>query len=323
MPIMADITSPLPLPGGAAKVEQDFGFGQVVSSRHGYRLLNRDGSYNMRTEHGSMGRRFLSYYTFLSMSWPRFFGAFAIAYLATNALFALLYVAAGPGELEGTMHGSNYLRAYFFSVHTLATVGYGSIAPVGTLANIIVTAETLIGLALFALFTGLVFARFSRPVAGIVYSDDAIIAPYGDITAFEFRVVNSRCNPLFNLNAQVVLSRFEQDGSGRQRRYHTLKLERDSVAFFPLNWTVVHAIDRDSPFWRWTRQMLIDAEAEVFILITAFDDTYSQIVSSRASYTAHEIKFGRRFVMMYHQDDNQMVLDLGKLNTTEEAAMQA
>ena len=321
MPIMADMATPLPLPGAASQAEQDFGFGKVVSGQHGYRLLNRDGSYNVRLEHGSIGSRLFSYYTFLNIPWPRFFALFALLYVVTNLVFAALYVAAGPGELQGTVHGSAYLTAFFFSVHTLATVGYGSISPVGTLANWIVTLESMASWALFALFAGLVFARFSRPVAGIVYSKYAIIAPYRDMSAFEFRVVNSKCNPLFNLEALVVLSRFEDDGNGRVRRYHTLKLERQKVAFFPLNWTVVHAIDKESPFFGWTKQMLIEAEAEVFILITAIDDTYSQAVNSRASYTANEIDFGKKFVMMYEQKEKHMVLDLEKLDVTEPAAL--
>lgn len=155
-------------------------------------------------------------------------------------------------------------------------------------------------------------------MAGIVYSKNAIIAPYRDITAFEFRVVNSKSNVLLNLEALVVLSRFEDNADGRERKYHTLKLERNKVAFFPLNWTVVHAVGSDSPFRGWTKQMLIDAEAEIFILITAIDDTYSQSVNSRASFTAQEIELGRKFLMMYEQ---HMVLDLEKLDATESAAL--
>jgi len=318
---MADMSTPLPLPGSASRAEQDFGFGRVVSEQHGYRLLNRDGSYNVRLENGSIGSRVLSYYTFLTISWPRFFVLFALMYVIANFIFGWLYVLAGPNQLVGETHYSPYLRALFFSVHTLATVGYGNISPAGVAANVIVTIESFTSWAMFALFAGLIFARFSRPVAGIAYSGHAVIAPYRERSAFEFRVVNSKCNPLFNLQAMVVLSRFENNGNGRERKYHTLKLERDSVAFFPLNWTVVHAIDSDSPLWGWSKQMLIEAETEVFILITAFDDTYSQTVSSRASYTAHEIEFGRRFVMMYQQSDKKMVLDLAKLDSTDAAAL--
>ena len=161
-------------------------------------------------------------------------------------------------------------------------------------------------------------------MAGIVYSKTAIVAPYNGGQALEFRVVNSKCNPLFNLEALVALSRFE-DGPGgkRERKYHTLKLERNKVAFFPLNWTIVHAIDDESPLKGWSKEMLIAAETEVFVLITAFDDTYSQTVNSRASYTSHEIDFGRRFQMMYHQDHKQMILDLEKLDAVEEAELPA
>jgi inward rectifier potassium channel len=195
---MADITSPLPLPGDVSRIEQDFGFGKVLAAQHGYRLLNRDGSYNVRMENGSIGSRVFSYYTFLSMSWPKFFALFALIYMLANALFAGLYALAGPDELQGSLHGSVYVRAFFFSVHTLATVGYGNISPIGTFANVIVTIESLTSWALFALFAGLVFSRFSRPVAGILFSRTALIAPYRDLNSLQFRVVNSKCNPLFN-----------------------------------------------------------------------------------------------------------------------------
>jgi inward rectifier potassium channel len=320
---MADMTSSLPLPGAQSSVEQDYGFGRILSEQHGYRLLNRDGSYNVQLDNASPWSRFFSYYTFISISWPKFFAIFAMIYLAVVEIFAFFYVAAGPNQLSGAMDVGEDLRAFFFSVHTLATVGYGNISPVGTRANVIVTFESFASWTLFALFAGLIFARFSRPVAGIVFSKDAVIAPYGNGTAFEFRLVNSKCNPLFNLEALVVLSRFEQNDRGRERKFHPLKLERDKVAFFPLNWTVVHAIDKDSPLWGWNKQMLIEAEAEFFILITAMDDTYSQQVNKRASYTAREVEFGRKFKMMYEQKGNKMVLDLAKLDATEKVSLPA
>jgi inward rectifier potassium channel len=259
------------------------------------------------------------------MRWSHFFALFSGIYLLTNAIFAFLYMLTGPDELQGNLSGNPYVRAFFFSVHTLATVGYGNIFPVGRLANVIVTFESMASWALFALFAGLVFSRFSRPVSGIKFSNNAIIAPYRNGTALEFRVVNSKSNPLLNLEAIVVLSRFENNGAGRERKYYTLKLERTRVAFFPLNWTVVHAIDDDSPFRGWTKQMLIHAEAELLILMTAIDETFAQSVNSRASYSANEIEFGRRFAMMYQQsnEDKTMVLDLDKLNETETVELPA
>ncbi|MGZ4787937.1 MAG: ion channel [Terriglobales bacterium] len=320
---MAERSTALPLPGASVEVEQDLGFGRVLSEKHNYRLLNRDGSFNVRVEHGSPLARLFSYHAFLSMSWPTFFLFFGSAYLLLNVLFAVLYLLAGPTALVGNAHVSPFLRAFFFSVHTFATVGYGSIAPETALANFIVTAETLVSLMTFAVVTGLIFSRFSRPVADIRYSSCAIIAPYLDSTAFEFRVVNGRQNQLINLEATVMLSRFEGDGVNRQRKYHQLKLERNRVALFPLNWTIVHPIDQNSPFSGWTKEMLLQGETEVFVLITAVDETFAQTVNSRASYTAREIQFGRRFVPMYNIADNVMVLDLEKLDATDTASLPA
>lgn len=319
---MAERTTPLPLPGANAQVEQDLGFGRVLSEKHNYRLLNRDGTFNVRVEHASPLRRIFSYHTFLNLSWPMFFLVFGSGYLLLNAFFALLYLAAGPKALVGDEVVAPFWRAFFFSVHTFATVGYGSISPVTVLANSIVTAETLVGLMCFALVTGLIFARFSRPVADIKYSSCAIIAPYLGITAFEFRVVNGRQNQLINLEATVMLSRFENDGSGgRPRRFYQLKLERQKVALFPLNWTIVHPIDEASPLHGWTKEMLVEAEVEIVVLITAVDETFAQSVNSRASYTSREIQFGRRFVVMYELVGKEIAMDLAKLDKTEAAAL--
>ena len=318
---MAERTSALPLPGGSAEVEQDLGFGRVLSEKHNYRLLNRDGTFNVRVENASPLRRIFSYHTFLTMSWPKFFLAFGVFYLLLNAAFAVLYLSAGPDALVGDTNVTPFWRAFFFSVHTFATVGYGSISPVTALANSIVTAETLVGLMSFAIVTGLIFSRFARPVADIRYSSCAIIAPYLDMTALEFRVVNGRQNQLINLEATVMLSRFEQTEMGRARKYYQLKLERTKVALFPLNWTIVHPIDEKSPLKGWTAEKLIEAEAEVFVLITAVDETFAQTVNSRASYTAREIHFGRRFVVMYEFADDTTVLDLAKLDATENATL--
>lgn len=322
---MADRTTPLPLPGANAQVEQDLGFGRVLAEKHNYRLLNRDGSFNVRVEHANPFARFFSYHTFLNLSWPRFFLLFGTAYLLLNAFFAVLYLAAGPGALTGDEAVTPFWRAFFFSVHTFATVGYGSISPVTALANTIVTGETLVGLMSFAVITGLIFARFSRPVADIKYSSCAIIAPYMGMTALEFRVVNGRQNQLINLEATVMLSRFEGEGprGERPRKFYQLKLERSRVALFPLNWTVVHPIDEASPLYGWTNEMLAEAEVEVVVLITAVDETFAQTVNSRASYTSREIKFGRRFVIMYELTGPHIKMDLDKLDATEPAELPA
>jgi len=318
---MAERTTSLPLPGANAQVEQDLGFGQVLAEKHNYRLLNRDGTFNVQVEHGSPLASVFSYHTFLNLTWPQFFLFFGGTYLVLNALFGVLYMWAGPGALEGHADMPAFWRAFFFSIHTFATVGYGNLAPVSTLANVIVTAETLVSLMAFALVTGLVFARFSRPVADIRYSSGAIVAPYMGMKALEFRVVNGRQNQLINLEAQVSLAKFEGEGPARPRKFQPLKLERNKVALFPLNWTIVHPIDESSPLYGWTKEMMIAQEVEVFVLITAVDETFAQTVNSRASYTAREIHFGRKFVGMYELKGEKIVLDLEKLDATVEAEL--
>ncbi len=292
----------------------DFGFGTIVTRRPGYRLINRDGSFNVRVDRGNWWRTFFSYHTLLTISWPRLFLLLAVGFIGANALFACAYVACGRDALVGDPPLGPAARAFFFSVETLATIGYGNIVPTTFATNVVVTVEALVGLLGLAVATGVVFARFSRPVADIRYSAHAVVAPYRGGTAFEFRVVNGRRNQLVNVTADVTMSRFE--GENRERRFYQLGLERSTVAFFPLNWTVVHPIDDRSPLHGWTRETLLDAEVEFNVLLTAVDDTFSQTVHSRSSYTADELLFGHRFEMMFTEADAQYVLDFERLDAT-------
>ena len=241
---------------------------------------------------------------------------FGIWYMAINALFALGYLVLGPGALEGSFDGPLFWRAFFFSIHTFATVGYGNIVPVSFLANSLVAIQTLFGLLSLAVATGLVFARFSRPNALILYSRSALIAPYGDLTSFQFRIVNGRRSQLVNVQALLMHSRFEHVDGKRVRRFYTMELERNFVAVFPANWTVVHPISPQSPLFGWTKEQLHEAEAEFLVLLNAVDETYSQTVYSRSSYTTHEMEWGRKFAMMFFEEGNQAVLDLDRLNET-------
>ncbi len=302
------------------EVPQDLGFGTVVTEQKHFRLLNRDGSFNVRRARSRFPR--LSYHALLTMSWPRFFALFISVYMAVNCVFALGYYLCGPIALQGPVNGGRFLRAFFFSVETFSTIGYGNIIPVGLAPNLLVVAESIATLVIFGVGTGLVFSRFARPVAAIGYSEKAVIAPYRGITAFEFRVVNLRSNQLVNVQAEVIFSRFEECGGGtRQRRFYDLSLEREMVTFFPLNWTVVHPIDESSPMYGWTKQMMHDAEAEFFMLLSAVDETFAQTVHSRSSYSAEEVEFGARFVRMFDPYDTEIVLDLHRLSKVEKVPL--
>ena len=299
---------------------KDLGFGSIVGGVNERRLLNRDGTFNPRRKGLPFFSSLSLYHYFLTLTWPRFFALVIVGYLVANTLFAVGYLACGPGALVGTVPtamGNEFWRAFFFSVETLATIGYGNVTPNGMAAHLVMTAESLAGLLFFAMATGVLFARFSRPTAALRFSDRAVVTPYRGVTAFMFRVANARSNQLVELEAKVLFSRIE----GASRRYDELALERSRVTFFPLSWTVVHPIDDSSPLRGVTHDELAAKDAEFMILITGNDETFSQTVHARSSYKPEEIAYGHRFVSVYNPIDASGIvsIDVRKLSDTEPA----
>lgn len=201
-----------------SKEFRDLGFGARVATMSARRLLNQDGSFNTKRK----GLGFIGYLglynRLLTMSWPAFVVLLAAYYLFTNACFALGYSMIGHGALMGEAASSfpdQFAQSFFFSVQTLSTVGYGHVVPVGYYANALMTLESMVGLFGLALATGLVFARFSRPTAKIVFSRNAVIAPYRGITGFEFRIANLRKSEIVDLEARVMVSLMENEGGRR------------------------------------------------------------------------------------------------------------
>jgi inward rectifier potassium channel len=277
---------------------RDLGFGAVISRESHARLLNRDGSFNVERRGRSFWESFSPYHLMLTIPWWQFFSIAAAWYLAANAFFALAYLACGPGALGSEtvgMEHHTFLRAFFFSVQTLSTIGYGHVVPIGLAANTLVTIESIAGLIGFAITTGLLFARFSKPNAKILFSRHAVMAPYRDITAFEFRVANGRSNELIEVAAKVLFTRFEDVDGVRTRRFYPLPLERERVTFLPLTWTVVHPIDEGSPMYGETIETLRANQAEFLVLLSAFDETVAATVKQRTSYAFDEVRDGARF----------------------------
>ena len=283
--------------GGAKstpEAQQDLGFGAVVSRESRQRLLNRDGSFNVRRRGLGLVQSLSTYHFLLETTWPRFLALACAWYVATNALFAALYMLLGPGAFTGVDAegvGRGFWAFFFFSVQTLATVGYGHMVPRGLAANLLVTAESLVGLLSFGLAAGLIFARFARPTARILFSDVAVMAPFRGGTALMFRMVNARKSQIVELEVKVVLARRKADTNARE--YHPLTLERDRVIFFPLAWTVVHTVDESSPLHGLTAEDLTRQDAELLVLLTGFDDTFAQTVHARSSYRAADVVWGR------------------------------
>jgi len=277
---------------------RDLGFGAVVSRESQQRLLNRDGSFNVERRGLSLAQSLSPYHVLLTMPWSQFALLGVGWYFLVNVIFALAYLACGTDSLVSTGPGMSphpFWRAFFFSIETLSTIGYGNIVPVNLAANIVVGIEALTGLAGFAIVTGLLFARISRPTANMLFSSHAVVAPYQGMSALEFRVANARSNELIEVTAKVILSRFEHIDGVRTRRYYPLSLERDGVVFLPLTWTVVHPIDENSILHGETPASLSASNAEVLVLLKAFDETFSTIVQTRTSYTFDDVVWGARF----------------------------
>ncbi len=303
-------------------VNRDLGFGSRVAQQSRARFLNRDGSFNVMRRGLSLFRTRNFYHALLTMPWWKFFGTIILGYILTNFSFAWIYFACGPSALTGSSTVSplgRFGNDFFFSVQTISTIGYGQVLPATAIVNIIVTIEVLIGLLGFALATGLLFARFSRPTAKIIYSRTAIIAPYRGITAFEFRIANERSNELIEVNVKVTLSRDEIDSDGRPlRRFYPLALERDSVVFFPLHWVIVHPISKASPLYGITQEELDASKAEFLILLTAVDETFEQTVHSRSSYRYDEVIWNAKFSDLFQpSDDDKISIDLRRIHEIE------
>jgi inward rectifier potassium channel len=305
----------------------DLGFGRVVSEQRQLRLLNRDGSFNVQSR-GRGLHAFLAYSNLVSTTWNRFFLFVAISYLMLNGFFAVGYVLCGQGGLVNTLDTgiySPFLKAFFFSIHTSATIGYGSTVPVGVPTNILVALESGVSLLGLAVVTGLVFARFSRPVADILFSKNALMTYLGDLRSFQFRIVNARNNQIIDLHVRLLVSRFENNASGAAvRRYYPLRLEREGVVFFPLSWTIVHPIDRDSPLFGVTEEQLCASGAEFLILLTGMDETFSQVVNARSSYRANEIIWDAKFadIFVYDPEGRMAGVDIKRFHDTTRISKQ-
>ena len=302
--------------------ERDLGFGAVISRESEQRLLNRDGTFNVQREGIGFWQTLNLYHVLLNTSWPRFFALAIGFYGAANALFALAFLACGPNALQGDMGvRSPFLRAFFFSVETSSTIGYSTLNAIGLPAYILMAAEILLGLLSFAVLTGVVFARFSRPVANIVFSERAVIAPFQGGQAFMFRVVNTHKNQIIELKATVIFTRFEAKNGVRMRQYYTLGLERPSVVFFPLSWTVVHAIEETSPLHGVSERELKASKGEFLILLAGIDETSSEPVHTRSSYTADEVAWNARFASVFVAPlpGKKVTIDLARFHRIEPA----
>ncbi|MBD2699280.1 potassium transporter [Spirosoma sp. BT702] len=304
----------------------DLGFGTKITDSQS-RLVNQDGSFNIRRINASLWDQLNIYNRLITMSWVGFWSWLVFSYLSVNTLFAGIYMLAGADTLVGVSEenlNGPFWKCFFFSSQTLTTVGYGHISPNTFLTSCIAAFESMLGLLAFALATGLLYGRFSRPKAHVRFSKQSVLAPYLDVNAWMFRIINTRSNQLINLEITVTMSRLETKADGtRYRKYYGLQLERNKVAFFPTNWTLVHPLTEQSPLYGTMLQDLEQSDTEFLVSLQALDDTFVQSVHTRFSYRYNEVRWGHKFKPMFDggQQGGNVTIDLDTLDDTEEVPL--
>ncbi|HAC65987.1 MAG TPA: ATP-sensitive inward rectifier potassium channel 10 [Cyanothece sp. UBA12306] len=254
------------------------------------------------------------YHWLLSLSWSKFLILISLFYLAINILFACAYLTAGEG-IANAQPGS-FKDAFFFSIQTLSTVGYGSMHPNSLYAQLLVTIEVWIGLLLVAILTGLMFARFSRPTARVLFSKVAVICPFDGVPTLMFRAANRRENQILEAQIQVSLVRDEVTKEGHHlRRFYDLNLLRSKTPVFGLSWQVMHPIDQTSPLYGISPESLEQVQGEIWVILTGLDETFSQTIHSRHSYSSQEILWNMSFADIFSRSPGgKYQIDISRLD---------
>ncbi len=280
------------------------------------RLIGRDGRPTVRRV--GIRPRLLRdlYFSLLRMSWPRLIVLLFAAYLAIIALFALAYLVDSEA-IAGARPG-RFSDAFFFSVETLATIGYGVFSPKSLYAHMLVTVEAFIGILAAALVTGLAFAKFSRPTAKVVFSERAVIGRFNGRSALMVRMANARTSQIAEAQVRVTLLRDEVTSEGAwMRRFYDLPLTRSWTPVFALTWTAMHIIDEASPLFGATPETLADLQAEFVVSFVGVDETLGQTVQTRFSYLASELVWNARFADVIDRSTSDRTIDYANLHRTE------
>jgi inward rectifier potassium channel len=300
------------------RTDNNTGFG-TNSSNTGGRFVNKDGKANVIKKGVGVLNRYSWYHTMLQMKRGKFLLLLLLIYISVNLFFAGIYYLIGIDHLAGVNAGSawkNFTEVFFFSAQTFTTVGYGRISPTGFAASAVSTFEAFLGLLSFAIATGLFYGRFSRPQAFLKFSDNALIAPYKDGSAFMFRLVPFKNNNLSEVEVKLTMAVSTEENGKLFDKFYNLDLEISKVNALALSWTIVHAITEDSPFYGLSKEDIAAADMEIMVFVKAFDEVFSNNVVSRTSYVSSEIVWGAKFNIMYrpNNDKSKTVIDIDRLN---------
>lgn len=305
------------------KLNNDTGF-STTGVINGSRFINKDGTFNLHKKGWPFWDRFSIFYTMISLPLWQFIVTIIAFFFSINLLYTGIYWSIGPDQFTGFITQTPvgiFKELYFFSTETFTTVGYGRVNPIGDAANLVAAVEAMSGFLSFALATGLIYGRFARPRAHLAFSDNAVIAPYRSKMALMFRFACYKQNhALTDVNVIVTLAMLLNENGNASYKYYNLPLERSKIENMPMNWTVVHPIDDDSPLAGFTKEDLQSTDMEIYVHVRGFNEVYGNTVQQRTSYTYHEIEYNRKFIPMYHETANGTVLELHKLSKHEEVS---
>lgn len=283
------------------------------------RILNKDGGTNVIKTGIPFFRRYSTFHFLLDISWTKFLVLVFLFFFLINAFFAFIYYWLGTDYI-GAGHNltpfGKYLEAFFFSAQTISSVGYGRLNPLGVGEGFVSSIEAFVGLLLFAVLTGLVYGRYSKPRAYLLFSKIALIAPFKEGKAFMFRIASYKYNSLTELEAEVVASMQLENNGKLTTQYFPMKLEFAKVTTLALNWTLVHSIDEDSPIFGFEKEDFEKNKVEIIVFMKAFDEHFSNVVKEKSSYIASEIICNAKFSPMFRksEDGKNTLLELDKID---------
>ncbi len=308
-----------------AKAENNTGFGTNAAS-YGGRFVNKSGNANIKKSGIGLFDSISWYHTMLNIPRWKFMMIIVVFYFLVNFIFAGIYYSIGVEHLMGVDAVSKldkFGQAFFFSVQTFTTVGYGHVSPSGFLTSFIAAVEALSGLLSFAIATGLFYGRFSKPKAFIRFSHNALIAPYGKGTGLMIRMTPYKNTNLTDAEVKIMLGMVVEENGKLVNKFYSLDLEMTKVNSLTLSWTLVHPITENSPLYNLTKEDYENTNGEILVFLKVFDDMFSTTVAKRTSYTFSEIVFGAKFIPMYSKssDDNKTVLHIDKLNAFEKVTL--
>ena len=301
-----------------AKVDNESGL-STNSALRGGRFFNARGNPNMQIEGMSFLERINIYHILLTIPRWKFLAIILLFYISINIAFACVYLLIGINNLNGmlaTTNAEKFEEAFFFSAQTFTTVGYGRINPTGFITSLVASLEALTGLLAFALATGLMYGRFARPRAYIRYSNKALFVPFREGVAVMFRMVPFTRNYLVNVEAKVTSAMRVMEDGVLKTKFFNMALDISKATTLVSNWTIVHIINEESPLFGLNKEDIQTSQLELLVFIQGFDESFSNIVISRSSYTYEDIIYGAKFASMFHpnEDNTTTILHIDKLD---------